>query len=48
MVMNKRINHESGTGQYKLDLEASLPEGTYQLRCLKGQEAVSITKLVIQ
>jgi hypothetical protein len=48
MVMNKRIKHESGTGQYKLDLEASLPKGTYQLHCLKGQEAVSITKLVIQ
>jgi Secretion system C-terminal sorting domain/Fibronectin type III domain len=48
MVMNKRINHENGTGQYKLDLESTLPKGTYQLRCLKGQEAVSITKLVIQ
>jgi hypothetical protein len=48
MVMNKRIKHESGTGQYKLDLEASLPKGTYQLHCLKGKEPVSITKLVIQ
>lgn len=48
MVMSKGLQHEGGTADHRLDLQAVLPRGTYQFRCLQGAEMVGGGTLIVQ
>jgi trimeric autotransporter adhesin len=48
IVADKRIEHDGGAGTYQLNLNGSLPQGNYILRCSVGDQSISQEKLIIQ
>jgi hypothetical protein len=48
MVMSREVRHEKGSARYSMEWNNALPAGTYQLRCLRGNESVGNEKLLVQ
>ena len=48
LVTDRRIEHDGGSGTYRMELNGALPKGSYQLRCVSGERSIGSEKLVFQ
>ena len=48
LVTDRRIDHDGGSGTYRMELNGALPKGSYQLRCVNGERSIGSEKLLFQ